>query len=109
MPVTFGNLPQDFALAMRQHVHEMQTRAEPQVEWNWRFTAVPGGAGVHLRIASRKVDHTSGWGVGKEFIYKIPADADKARSQLSQWFAEVHAQFRKETANKNVDDVDVLG
>jgi hypothetical protein len=28
--------------------------------------------------------------------------AEAARSQLSKWFAEVHAQFRKETGYKSV-------
>ena len=40
--------------------------------------------------------------VGKEFISKILADAEAARSQLSKWFAEVYAQFRKETGYKSV-------
>jgi hypothetical protein len=103
MSVTFGgNLPQGFALAMRQHVHEMQAHAEPQVEWNWRFTAVPGEVGVHLRIPAREVDKTGGWDLGRKFISKISADAEAARSQLSKWFAEVHAQFRKETGYKSV-------
>ena len=86
MPVTFGgNLPQGFTFAMRQHVHEMQAPAEPQVEWNWWFTAIPGEVGVHLRIPAREVDKTGGGDLGKEFIFKISADAEAARSQLSKW------------------------
>src|SRR5258708_6103086 len=107
MAVTFGgNLAQRFSLILRQHVHSMQVQADPQVQWNWRFTAVPDGIGVHLRIPSRDVDHTGGWDLGKEFISKVPAEAESARSQLSKWFVEVHAQFRKETGKKSVDEVD---
>ena len=110
MAVTFGgHLPLGFSLALRQHIHELETYAKPHVEWNWRLTAVPGAAGVQVRIPARHIDQTSGWALGKEFISTLPTDIDRARTQLSQWFSEVHAQFVKETFRNSVGDVDVLG
>ena len=90
-------MPHGFALAIRQHVRELQVDSDPQVEWNWRFTVVPGGVGVHIRIPGRQVDKIGGWDLGKEFISKVPADAEGAQRQLSKWFEEVHTQFRLQT------------
>ena len=109
MPVTFGgNLPQGFTLAMRQHVHEMQARAEPQVEWNWRFTAVPGEVGVHLRIPAREVDKTGGWDLRKKFISK-DRPMPKRREAISQnGLPKSMPNSGKKPATTAFDHADVL-
>jgi hypothetical protein len=106
MPLTFGGkLPDGFSLAIRLHIHELQANAYPPIEWNWSFNAVPGGAGVNLRIPAKHIDGTSGWGQGKEFINTVPNDIEAARNRLSRWFAEVHRQFMKETGNEGIGDL----
>jgi len=41
------------------------------------------------------MDKTGGWDFGKEFISNLSTDAEAARSQRSNWFGEVHAQFTR--------------